>query len=215
MAYKEYVWWLCSYRGFLVPATGECIVDDPLVLAWGQALTMEPQEAQARLAVLVELCPVGIFFDDPHDRCIFANQAFCQLMDMTVDEALGDGWTSRVHPEDLPGLLQARAASVAAGEPVFQAEYRFVTPSGRQGWVEEQTRPVLQADGTLLGYVGTAVDITRHKDEEMLLQRVNAELCARLSHDQAELTAQRKKVAELLVALRALLSPPEDVETLV
>ena len=135
-------------------------MDESLALAWGQALTMEPQEAQARLAVLVELCPVGIFFDDPQDRCIFANQAFCQLMDMTVDEALGDGWT-----EDLPGLLQARAASEAAGEPVFQAAYRFVTPSGRQRWVEEQTRPALQADGTLLGYVGTVVDISRHKDE--------------------------------------------------
>ncbi len=163
-------------------------------------------EAQARLAVLLESCPVGIFFDDPEDRCVFANPAFCQLMDMALEEALGDGWTKRVHPEDLPGLLAARAASVAAGEAVFCAEYRFVTPSGRQGWVEEQTRPVVAPDGQLWGYVGTVVDITRRKEEEALLQRINAALSAQIAQDQAAISAQQEEMADLHAALRVLLA---------
>ncbi|MBC7355435.1 MAG: PAS domain-containing protein [Desulfomicrobiaceae bacterium] len=178
--------------------------------AWAGAWTaMPPSEAQARLMVLVQGCPLGIFFDDPEDRCVFANEAFCQLMEMTPEEALGDGWTLRVHPEDLPGLLAARAASVAAGEPVFRAEYRFVTPSGRAGWVEEQTRPVFSPDGALWGYVGTVTDITRRKDEEALLQRLNAELSAQVAQDRAEICAHKEQVADLSAALRVLLAQRE------
>lgn len=194
----------------ILPRGGVDAKNEPGAMPWGGPwLPMPPREAQARLMVLVQGCPLGIFFDDPEDRCVFANEAFCRLMDMTLKEALGDGWTRRVHPEDLPGLLTARAASVTAGERVFRAEYRFVTPSGRSGWVEEQTRPVFAPDGTLWGYVGTVMDITRRKDEEALLQRLNAELSAQVAQDQAEISAQKEQMADLHAALRVLLRQRE------
>lgn len=165
---------------------------------------------QARLRVLVDGSPLGIFFDDADDRCVFVNTTFCAMMELTEAEALGDGWARTVHPEDLPGLLRERARSVAGGAPLFRAEYRYVCPSGRTGWVEEQTRPVHGPDGKLLGYVGTVAEISGRKEEEASRARHSAMLEERVRERTAELRAQTERLAEMNAALKVLLRRREE-----
>ena len=152
---------------------------------------------QARLRVLVDGSPLGIFFDDAGDQCVFVNTTFCQMMELTEAEALGDGWARTVHPEDLPGLLRERARSVAGGAPLFRAEYRYVCPSGRAGWVEEQTRPVHGPGGELLGYVGTLAEISGRKEEESAQRRRSQMLEERVRERTAELLAQADRLGEM------------------
>ena len=173
-------------------------------------LQAEPAVLQARLRVLVDGSPLGIFFDDASDQCVFVNTTFCEMMELTEAEALGDGWARTVHPEDLPGLLRDRARSVAGGASVFRAEYRYVCPSGRTGWVEEQTRPVHGPDGRLLGYVGTLAEISLRKEEEALRRRHSAMLEERVRERTAELQAQTDRLAEMNAALKVLLRRREE-----
>lgn len=165
---------------------------------------------QARLRVLVDGSPLGIFFDDAGDQCVFVNTTFCDMMELTEAEALGDGWARTVHPEDLPGLLCERARSVAGGASLFRAEYRYVCPSGRTGWVEEQTRPVHDLDGKLLGYVGTVAEISLRKEEEALRSRHSAMLEERVRERTAELLAQTDRLGEMNSALKVLLRQREE-----
>lgn len=165
---------------------------------------------QARMRVLVDGSPLGIFFDDAHDKCVFVNTTFCEMMELTESEALGDGWAGTVHPEDLGPLLRDRARAVAEGAPLFRAEYRYVCPSGRTGWVEEQTRPVHGPGGELLGYVGTLAEITGRKNEERLLARHSEELEARVRERTAELEAQAGRLAGMNAALEVLLRKREE-----
>jgi PAS domain S-box-containing protein len=165
---------------------------------------------QARLRVLVDGSPLGIFFDDAGDQCVFVNTTFCDMMELTEAEALGDGWARTVHPEDLPRLLRERARSVAQGASFFRAEYRYICPSGRSGWVEEQTRPVHGPGGELLGYVGTVAEISGRKKEEALQREHSEMLEERVRERTAELLAQAERLAEMNSALKVLLRQREE-----
>jgi PAS domain S-box-containing protein len=165
---------------------------------------------QARLRVLVDGSPLGIFFDDAGDQCVFVNATFCDMMELTEAEALGDGWARTVHPEDLPRLLRERARSVAGATSLFHAEYRYVCRSGRSGWVEEQTRPVHDSEGKLLGYVGTVAEISGRKEEEALRARHSEMLEERVRERTAELLAQTERLAEMNAALKVLLRRREE-----
>jgi PAS domain S-box-containing protein len=172
-------------------------------------LEEELESLRARMRVLVDGSPLGIFFDDVDDKCVFVNTTFCEMMELSEAEALGDGWAWTVHPEDLPGLLRDRARAVAEGAELFRAEYRYVCPSGRRGWVEEQTRPVHGPGGELLGYVGTLAEITDRKEDERLLARHSEELEERVRERTAELGGMN---AALEVLLRKREADREELE---
>ncbi|PKN31157.1 MAG: hypothetical protein CVU63_25400, partial [Deltaproteobacteria bacterium HGW-Deltaproteobacteria-20] len=165
---------------------------------------------QARLRVLVDGSPLGIFFDDASDKCVFVNRTFCEMMGLSEEEALGDGWARTVHPQDLPRLLGERAGAVTGGAPLFRAEYRYVRPDGRVGWVEEQTRPVHGPDDNLLGYVGTLAEISGRKEKEALRERHSEALEERVRERTAELVAQTERLAEMNAALKVLLRQREE-----
>jgi PAS domain S-box-containing protein len=165
---------------------------------------------QGRLRVLVDGSPLGIFFDDAEDKCVFVNRTFCEMMGLSEEDALGDGWARTVHPQDLPRLLSERAGSVNRGAPLFRSEYRYSRPDGRVGWVEEQTRPVHGPDGNLLGYVGTLAEISGRKEEEALRARHSEVLEERVRERTAELLAQTERLAEMNTALKVLLRQREE-----
>lgn len=173
-------------------------------------LEAELASLRARMRALVDGSPLGIFFDDAADKCVFVNRTFCDMMELTEADALGDGWARTVHPDDLPRLLRERAEAVAAGAALFRCEYRYVCAGGRTGWVEEQTRPVHDPDGALGGYVGTLTDITARKEQEQLLARHSEELEARVRERTAELLAQAGRLVEMNAALKVLLRQREE-----
>ncbi len=176
----------------------------------GRGLEAELASLRARMRVLVDGSPLGIFFDDAGDKCVFVNRTFRDMMELSEADALGDGWARTVHPDDLSRLLRERTRAVEAGAALFRCEYRFVCASGRTGWVEEQTRPVHDPDGTLAGYVGTLADITARKEQERFLARHSEELEARVRERTAELLAQAGRLAEMNAALKVLLRQREE-----
>lgn len=121
----------------------------------------------------------------PRINAFSSNQTFCEMMELSPAEALGDGWVRRCIMTIW--TVFARASRAVGGElGLFRAEYRYVCPSGRQGWVEEQTRPALGPGGELLGYVGTLAEVTARKIEERARAVHREELEARVRERTAE-----------------------------
>ena len=174
------------------------------------ALRQELEHLRARLQVLVDGSPLGIFFDDAEDRCVYVNRTFCGMMELTFEEALGDGWTRTVHPEDLLWLMRERALAVRGRAEVFRAEYRYACSGGRTGWVEEQTRPVLGPAGKLLGYAGTLTESTWRKEAQREQERRTEELEDRVRERTAELREQTERLSEMNAALKVLLRQREE-----
>jgi PAS domain S-box-containing protein len=92
----------------------------------------------------------------------------------TMEELSGDGWTRAVHPEDLERCLGIRAASFEAAA-AFTMDFRLRRRDGEYRWVADNGVPRFAADGSALGFVGSAVDIHQRKTlEETLAERARA-----------------------------------------
>jgi PAS domain S-box-containing protein len=58
---------------------------------------------------------VGIFEVDAQGNTVFVNQYWSDLTGMTIAEALGQGWTRVLHPDDLEHIRAEINAAAEAG----------------------------------------------------------------------------------------------------
>ncbi|MEM7581691.1 MAG: PAS domain S-box protein, partial [Cyanobacteria bacterium P01_A01_bin.80] len=79
-----------------------------------------------------------------------------------------------IHPEDISKLKQEIANSAQTLQN-WESEWRIITPSGKNKWLKGVSKPLLQADSSIL-WDGCIVDITERKQAEDALQTLNEEL---------------------------------------
>ncbi len=144
------------------------------------------QESEGRYATLVEASPVGIFRTDAVGNCIYVNDRWCQISGLTPTTAFGDGWREGLHPDDRVAIATEWQQSIEENR-LFQLEYRFQRPDGKVTWVYGQSVSELDAEGQVVGYVGTVTDISDRKSAEQQLQQLNQELEAKIAERTQEL----------------------------
>jgi PAS domain S-box-containing protein len=117
------------------------------------------RERERRFRTLTQLAPVGIFQTDAEGKGTFVNERWCEIVGLRPEEAMGDGWTRAIHPEDREALAEEWARATAAGESLDR-EFRFLRPDGAVRWVLANAVPLEDEDGTRVGYLGTLMDMT-------------------------------------------------------
>ncbi|MBI9084857.1 MAG: PAS domain-containing protein [Desulfobacterales bacterium] len=76
-------------------------------------------------------------------------------------------WVARVHPEDLPNLLEKLAACRGLNKAVFEAHYRFRAQNDAWIWIHARGKVVERdSDGRPLRMIGVINDITEKKHAE-------------------------------------------------
>ncbi len=127
------------------------------------------RESEERFRSLSTCSPVGIFMSTSRGSLTWVNPRLLEIAGLAYDEALGDGWAARVHPNDAPWLRQGwrRAAADARS---FSAEFRFQHRTGDIRWVRATTSPMFADSGELVGHVGALEDITDRKLAEQALR---------------------------------------------
>ncbi|MBD3563058.1 PAS domain S-box protein, partial [Planktothrix sp. FACHB-1355] len=126
------------------------------------------RKSEQQYETLARLAPVGIFRTDAAGKTIYANERSIEMVGLRCEMLLGDGWIQTIHPEDLEEVL-TKWLNTIKQHSSFQCEHRIVRPDGSIVWVLTQAIAELEADGTIIGYVGTLTDISERK-------RVEAEL---------------------------------------
>ncbi|UNU21583.1 PAS domain S-box protein [Microcoleus vaginatus PCC 9802] len=144
------------------------------------------QESEERYATLVAAAPVGIFRADAVGNCIYVNDRWCQISGLTPKTAVGEGWQQGLHPDDRDCVIAEWEQSVQRNRP-FQLEYRFQRPDGGVTSVYGQSVAERDADGQVVGYVGTTTDITDRKQAEQKLQQLNQQLETKVAERTQEL----------------------------
>src|SRR6056297_1934184 len=93
-----------------------------LTVNGGQAPSPRRDEDPAAHGVSAELrtrlgdsFAYGTWLCDAAGQTQHLSQSFLDLLDMTMEEAAGLGWTSRLAPEDLDPMLHAWQATVQQG----------------------------------------------------------------------------------------------------
>jgi len=169
------------------------------------------KESERRYATLAEAAPVGIFRINASGDCLYVNDRWCQIAELTANEALGQGWLKSIYPDDQNLVATEWYQSSQENRP-FRLEYRFGRPDGKITWVFGQAVAEQAENGDIFGYIGTITDITSRKQAEEALQQLNAELEARIEQRTVALRASeerfRRYFEQSLIGM-AIISPEQ------
>ncbi|MFV1997225.1 MAG: PAS domain S-box protein, partial [Acidiferrobacterales bacterium] len=115
--------------------------------------------SESRFKTLARVSPVGIFNTDAQGNCVYTNERWRELAGLSEAQALGEGWAQALYPEDRERVF-ARWYQATADCVPFSAECRYQRPDGKITWLLVLAEAELDAAGEVVGYVGTATDIT-------------------------------------------------------
>lgn len=122
------------------------------------------------LAGLTTHTPVGVFMSDASGACRFVNERWCELTGLSFAEAMGDGWSAALHPEDRARVaVEWESAADEGRDSVIS--YRFLRADGSVAWIEGYAAAFRDPSGELVGWVGSCLDVTAHHLAEQALLR--------------------------------------------
>jgi PAS domain-containing protein len=90
-------------------------------------------DPEADMRSIVEHLPAVLYIDsdEPLPNTLYISPNVDKILGYPVGffEEAGPAWIDLIHPDDLPGVLQAWKIAVAQGAP-FDREFRHVRPDG-------------------------------------------------------------------------------------
>jgi len=129
------------------------------------------RESEARFRTMANTAPVMIWMSGTDKLCTFFNKGWLDFTGRTLEQELGNGWAEGVHREDFDHCLEVYANSFDARQE-FTIEYRLRRRDGEYCWVLDNGVPRFETDGTFLGYIGSAIEISERKQAEQRVRRV-------------------------------------------
>jgi len=123
--------------------------------------------------LLVDSIPALIHTARPDGYLDYFNKPWLEYLGVTLDKVAGWNWTAFVHPEDVEGIVAKWRACLATGE-VFEYETRVRSSKGAYRWMFHRKVPLRDADGNIVKWYGSSLDIEERKTAEEQLRR-NAE----------------------------------------
>jgi len=141
--------------------------------------------SEKRFHELAQLAPVGIFSGNAGGEVTYVNQRWSEITGWPPGQGMGTGWMAGIHPEDRAYVERERERAFREQREGI-LEYRYLTPDGTLKWIIVNVRPLLDAQRTMTGFIGTVLDITaRKRAEEQVrqLQQRQENLLHIVSHD--------------------------------
>jgi PAS domain S-box-containing protein len=133
------------------------------------------RQAEERYRKLATHAPVGIFHTDDQGRCQFVNEAWCAIVGVNAEQAMGHGWARFLHPEDRQRVV-TEWKDAARNRRNQTTEFRFLNQYTGTRWVAASAIALLDDSGTAMEFVGTIVDLTDRKAVEDVIRADEARL---------------------------------------
>ena len=146
------------------------------------------RESEARFRLVADRAPVMIWTARPDTTLDFVNATCVEFTGLPLEQLLGEGWLSAVHPQDLDHTASIYVPAIEARRP-FVMEYRLRRADGAYRWVLDTGVPKLGANGNYAGYIGCTVDITERKEAEDRIR--HSGLALEVSHREIQQLAGR------------------------
>jgi PAS domain S-box-containing protein len=144
-----------------------CIM--PVMASPGQ----ESEYLNAQL--LVDSIPALIHTARPDGYLDYFNKPWLEYLGVTLDKVTGWNWTAVIHPEEVEGIVAKWRACLATGE-VFEYETRVRCAHGEYRWMFHRKVPLRDANGNIVKWYGSSMDIHERKTAEEALRSSEAYL---------------------------------------
>lgn len=141
---------------------------------------------------IADSAPGLIWVSDRQKQGIWFNRTWLEFTGAALEEELGEGWLSRICPDDLDAIREC--ADAFEQQRPFRTEFRLRRHDGAYRWMIDTGVPRFTADGTFNGFVGSLVDIEKRKRAEGALQRLNETLESRVAERTRELATALEEV---------------------
>jgi PAS domain S-box-containing protein len=131
------------------------------------------RESEQRFRDMADCAPVMIWMSDVTGSCVFVNRPWEDFTGWNVDRLLDRGWQDLIHPEDRPRAVN-RYAEQAGAPRSFDDELRIRRHDGEYRWIYVRGLPRHASCGQFVGYVGSALDVTERREQQVELMRSEA-----------------------------------------
>ena len=121
------------------------------------------------LRQIIDLSPALIHTARPDGYLDFFNRKWLDFTGQSLEKLLGWDWTSCIHPDEAESFAQKMRESFARGEP-FQETSRVRRADGVYRWMLHLKTPLRNADGIIIKWFGSSIDIEERKRAEEELQ---------------------------------------------
>jgi len=191
-------------------------VEPPVLLATIRALLRSREaeralrESEARFRTMADSAPVMIWLGNVNGDAEWFSRSWLEFTGRPLEDQVGEGWASVIHPDDLERTLNVYRTHAAAHEP-FRVELRVRRHDGADRWVLSSGTPRINDAGDFAGYIGSCLDITDRKDGEIERERLlMRERTARAEADAARMAAEHANdvKAQFLAAMSHELRTP-------
>lgn len=144
------------------------------------------RERELDFRALADHIPHLAWMADGHGRLVWFNRRWEEVTGIPAEVALsGDGWRACQHPDHVRRLTASFARARRTGEP-WEEIFPMRAADGRWRWFLTRARPLRDAAGTVVRWVGTNTDVTVEHEaraEAEAANRSKSEFLAVMSHE--------------------------------
>ncbi len=133
------------------------------------------KESEDELRLITEIIPQQIWTTLPTGETEYINQRWQEYTGVALEQIKTQGWSSIVHPEDLPQVIQAWNDSIQTGKK-YDLEARLRGEDGTYRWFLGRARPLRNEAGKIIKWYGTNTDINLIKELEEKLRKQTKDL---------------------------------------
>jgi PAS domain S-box-containing protein len=129
------------------------------------------RESERRFRQIAENACEWIWEVDAHGKYTYASPVVEEILGYTAGEMLDKHFYDLFHPDDREELNKTAFEVFARKQPFHEFINRNLHKNGKEVWLSTSGVPILDREGTLLGYRGADTDITERKKAEEALHR--------------------------------------------
>lgn len=153
------------------------------------------QESEERFKTMFMQAPLGIALIDSHSGHIHeVNPRFAEIAGRTMAEMIHIDWIQITHPDDVQADLDNMALLNAGLINGFQMEKRYIHLSGESVWINMTIAPLMVEDKDQPRHLCMIEDITRRKQAETEILKLNTGLEERIIERTSQLETTNKEL---------------------
>jgi len=155
-------------------------------------------KSEERMRTMFEEAPLGIALIDSLTAHIYeVNPQFAEIAGRSREEMATIDWISITHPDDVQEDLDNMALLNTGKITGFNMNKRYIRPDGSLVWINMTIAPIKVEDETQTRHLCMIENITKRKQSEAELQKLNNELELRVEDHTAELEVKNEDLEHM------------------
>jgi len=170
-----------SYEKYSVAGLGLILIEASVIIALLLQRVRQHKsspstiESEKSFQLMADAAPVQIWMCDREGKITYLNQRRMAFTGPNPAAGLADVWTAFIHPDDRENVLSANAIALARQQE-FSKEYRLRRQDGVYRWMLDVAAPRMDRDGSFIGFIGSAIDITDQKVARRALEEAGGKM---------------------------------------